>query len=80
MRRLPGWIAAGFLPLVYLIGCQDEATTPTAIPTPPLMAAAVITDNVVAKVAVIPDSQIVFGGDRFRITAQPKNAEPPEVP
>ncbi len=65
--------AARFLPLCFLMACQGELTTPTAVRTPGGGLVAAVTDNVVASVSVVPDSQLVFMGDQFQVTAQPKN-------
>ena len=74
MTRSSGQIAALFLPLCLVIACQGETTTPTALRSPGgERIAAAVTDNVVASVKVIPDSQMVFAGDQFQVTAQPKN-------
>jgi PKD repeat protein len=74
-RRPPhGPTAARMLPLCLLLACQGETTTPTATSAPPGKAAMLVTDNVVASVAVVPDSQLVLVGSRFKITARPKNA------
>jgi PKD repeat protein len=60
------------VPLCLLVACQDEPTMPETGKAPPISFALV--DNVVASVSVTPDSQMVFVGDRFTITASPKNA------
>lgn len=64
--------AALLVALGLVLACQGETTTPTAMPVPAGEIAAV-TDNVVATLAVVPDSQMVFAGDQFRVTATPKN-------
>ena len=70
--RSPQLTAGRVLPLCALLACQGEPTTPTAIAPGPMAAA--VTDNVVAAVTVVPDSQMVFFKDTFQVTAQPKNA------
>src|SRR3954447_19688810 len=47
------------------------ADPPQAVP---VELAAAITDNVVANVVLSPDSLLVIVGDRFKITARPRNA------
>jgi len=74
MTRSTEQIVVRLLPLCLAIACEGETTTPTAVPASPGRLAAVVTDNVVATVTVVPDSQMVFVGDRFQFTAQPKNA------
>jgi PKD repeat protein len=75
MTRSSTQIAALLLPLCFVIACQEEPTTPAIIPSTPLSGlAALVTDIVVASVAVVPDSLLVFVGDQFKITAKPKNA------
>lgn len=64
--------AARLLPLCLMIACEGETTTPTAA-APLGELAAAVTDNVVASIRIIPDSQLVFAGDQFLITAQPRN-------
>jgi hypothetical protein len=61
------------LPLCFVVACQGESTAPTTMSAPGREITAAATDNVVASLAVIPDSQIVFAGDQFRVTARPKN-------
>jgi hypothetical protein len=73
MTRSPEQIAARWLPLCFVIACQGETTTPTNVSGPVGEVAALVTDTVVASLAVIPDSQMVFAGDRFQVTARPKN-------
>ncbi len=60
------------LALGLVLACQGETTTPTAVSMATGEGAAV-TDNVVATVTVIPDSQMVFAGDQFQVVATPKN-------
>ena len=67
------WIAARVLPLGLLTACQAEPTTPSGVRTSPAVATAAVVDDVVASLGVIPDSQMVFVGDQFQITARPKN-------
>jgi hypothetical protein len=64
---LPYLLAPGFA-----IACQGEPTTPALEKTLGRVTPAV-TDNVVATLKVVPDSQMVFAGDQFQVTAQPKN-------
>jgi hypothetical protein len=66
--------AARLLPLCFVFGCQGETTTPTPVSMSPGSATALVTDNVVASVAVTPDSQLVFWGTLFQVAAQPRNA------
>ena len=66
-------IASRLLPFCLLMSCQEEATTPTTAPASMSGAAAAVTDNKVASVKVIPDSQMVFVGDQFQVIAQAKN-------
>ena len=54
------------------MACAGETTTPSAL-APYTGATAAVVDNVVAKVIVVPDSQMVFVGDQFRVTATAKN-------
>src|SRR4051794_7595229 len=76
----PGISLAGLgrlLPACLLLACQSEPTTPNATTTaiaPSDGPSLLITDNVVASLAVNPDSQMVFAGDKFKITSRPKNA------
>ena len=62
------------LPVWTVIACQSEPTTPdthaVVVPAPILN----LTDNIVASVTVVPDSQMVFVGDQFKATAKPRNA------
>src|SRR4051794_25476206 len=67
-------------PASLLLACQTEPTTPSSTSdspsgtSPPASAPAfLITDNVVASVTLNPDSQMVFVGDKFKITSRPKN-------
>ena len=53
-----------------LPGGDDDAHHRTGTPA---TFSALVTDFVVASVTVAPDSQMVFAGDRFKITARPKN-------
>ncbi len=64
---------ARLLPLCLAFGCQGETTTPTAPGMSPSTATALATDNVVATLTVIPDSQMVFVGDQFQVIARAKN-------
>lgn len=77
MPHSPGRLAARLLPLCAAIACQGEPTTPTSspasVPADPGAFAALVTDNVVATLTVVPDSQMVFVGDTFQVTARPKN-------
>jgi hypothetical protein len=73
LTRSSGQIAALLLSLCLVVACQGETTTPTALRSPGGEIAAAVTDNVVASLKVIPDSQMVFAGDQFQVTAQPKN-------
>jgi chitodextrinase len=74
MTRSSEHILSGLLPLCFVIACQGETTTPTSIPVAPGKIAALVVDDVVATVTLVPDSQMVFAGDRFKIIAKPKNA------
>ncbi len=65
-------LVARCLPAGVLLACQGEPLTPTAI-RPSGDATTLATDNVVANVKVIPDSQMVFAGDQYTVTAQPRN-------
>ncbi|HET9464046.1 MAG TPA: PKD domain-containing protein [Gemmatimonadales bacterium] len=79
MTRSPRQIPARALLLCLAVACQGDTTTPTP-PNPygELLPAgevpALLVDDVLATLAVVPDSQIVFVGDRFKITAKPRNA------
>ena len=73
MTRASEQIAARLLPLCLVIACQGETTSPTAVRASLGEVAAAVTDNVVASVRVIPDSQMVFVGDQFQVTGQPRN-------
>ena len=64
--------AARLLPLCLLLACEGEPMTPSAA-APSGGLAAAVTDNVVASLRITPDSQMVFVGDQFLITAQPRN-------
>jgi plastocyanin len=66
-------VAARVLPLCFVVACQGESTAPTTMSVPGREVTAAATDNVVASLAVIPDSQVVFAGDQFRVTARPRN-------
>lgn len=66
-------VPARLLPLCFAIACQDDTTTPTIPESPHGGLSAAVTDNVVSVLKVIPDSQMVFAADTFRILAQPKN-------
>ena len=63
--------AARLLPLCLLLACEGEPMTPSAA-APSGGLAAAVTDNVVASLRITPDSQMVFVGDQFLITAQPR--------
>lgn len=65
--------AARVLPLCFVVACQGESTAPTTMSAPGREVTAAATDNVVASLAVIPDSQMVFAGDQFRVTARARN-------
>lgn len=65
---------ARWLPLGLLLSCQGEPTTPSAISVPSGRPVAAVTDDVVARVTVSPDSQMVFKNDRFTVTAEATNA------
>jgi plastocyanin len=69
----PFELAARVLPLCFVVACQGESTAPTTMSAPGREVTAAATDNVVASLAVIPDSQMVFAGDQFRVTARPRN-------
>ena len=58
--------------LVLVLACQGEPTTPSALSAWDGAAAAVV-DDVVAKVVLQPDSQLVFAGDQLRVTATARN-------
>ncbi|MEO7987444.1 MAG: hypothetical protein ABI766_13005 [Gemmatimonadales bacterium] len=73
MTHRSSQIASRLLPFCLLMSCQEEPTTPTAPQASLSGAAAAVTDNTVASVKVIPDSQLVFVGDQFQIVAQAKN-------
>jgi hypothetical protein len=73
MTRSPVRIAARWLPLGLLFACQDETTTPSAVPAPAGATAAAAADDVVSTLTLVPDSQMVFVGDQFQVIAQPKN-------
>jgi hypothetical protein len=60
------------LPAGVLLACQGEPLTPTAI-RPSGDVTALATDNVVANVKMVPDSQMVFVNDQYTVTAQPRN-------
>src|SRR4051794_27858006 len=69
------------LPACLLLACQTEPTTPSSTSDSPSSTsgpasgpAFLITDNVVASLTLSPDSQMVFVGDKFKITSRPKNA------
>ncbi len=66
-------VAARLLPLCFVIGCQGETTAPTPPGLTRSTATAAAIDNVVATLSVVPDSQMVFAGDQFQITARAKN-------
>jgi len=55
-----------------VFACAGDPTTPSALVHHDGPAAAVV-DDVVAKVTVVPDSQMVFVGDQFRFTATARN-------
>src|SRR3982751_1942582 len=68
-------------PASLLLACQTEPTTPSSTSDSPSgtspsasSPAFLITDNVVASLTLNPDSQMVFVGDKFKITSRPKNA------
>jgi PKD repeat protein len=66
--------ATYLLPLLILLACQDESTAPESAAAPIDQPVFAVTDNVVATLSVTPDSQMVFAGDKFKLTAKPKNA------
>ena len=65
--------AARLLALSLVLGCQTESTTSTSDIMAPVSATGMAVDNVVASVAVIPDSQMVFAKDLFKVTGLPRN-------
>ena len=69
-RQLAGLAVSSCL----VLACEGDTTTPSSVASSPFESSAEVTDNVVASVATIPDSQLVFVTDQFRITAQPLNA------
>jgi hypothetical protein len=66
-------VTARLLPLCLLVGCQGETTTPTQVTLSSNPVTAMATDNVVAALTVVPDSQMVFVGGQFSIAARPRN-------
>jgi PKD repeat protein len=71
---IPAGRLCHYLLLSLLAACQSETTTPSTSSNTAEGPDFLITDNVVATLAVNPDSQMVFAGDRFKITSRPKNA------
>ena len=64
---------AALLPALSLaFACAGDPTTPSALVHHDGPAAGVV-DDVVAKVTVVPDSQMVLVGDQFRFTATARN-------
>ena len=72
MTRFAEQTAARWVPLCFLVACQGEPTTPSAAFTPGGVTA-MATDNTVTSLTIVPDSQMVFLGDRFSFIARPKN-------
>ncbi len=73
MLRSTDFPAARLLALSLVLGCQTESTTSTSDTMAPVSATGMAVDNVVASVTVIPDSQMVFAKDLFKVTGLPKN-------
>jgi hypothetical protein len=73
MRHSYSHFAPRMLATGFLAACASEPTAVTRTGAP-LEITASVTDDVVAGVSVIPDSQLVFFKDKFTFAAEAKNA------
>jgi hypothetical protein len=73
MRHSYSHLAPRLLATGLLAACAGEPTAVTRMGSP-IESTASVTDDAVAGVSVIPDSQLVFFKDKFTFAAEPRNA------
>ena len=73
MRHSSSHLAPRLLVTGLLAACAGEPTAVTRMGSP-IETTASVTDDVVASVSLIPDSQLVFFKDKFTFAAEAKNA------